>query len=137
MHWDDISISQGSFMRTKYLFVMIHIRIKGEIGTVNMFKPSSDIFAVRDNAECGSFLLYMFHVYLCYAVLSVPCSLVITCCERADILALLRFVFACVLSLYHMLFRVRYGTWLYRFLIFAFLSTLRIFKDMCFNRLFA
>ena len=29
------------------------------------------------------FLLFMFHVYLCYAVVSVPCSLVITCWERA------------------------------------------------------
>ena len=37
---------------------------------------------------CGSLLLFMFHVCLCYAVLSVRCSLVITCWERADILAL-------------------------------------------------
>ena len=37
----------------------------------------------------------MFHVCVCYAVLSVPCSLVITCCERTDLLALLcvEFVF--------------------------------------------
>ena len=36
VHGDDILISQGSFMRTKYeyLCVVIHFRIKGEIGTV-------------------------------------------------------------------------------------------------------
>ena len=44
---------------------------------------------------CGSFLLFMFHVYLCYAVLSVLCSLVITCWKRADLLALLCVVFSC------------------------------------------
>ena len=26
---------QGSFMRTKHLFVLIHIRNKGEVGTMN------------------------------------------------------------------------------------------------------
>ena len=36
------------------------------------------------------------HVCLCYAVLSVPCSLVITCWKRADPLALLCVVFSCV-----------------------------------------
>ena len=38
----------------------------------------------------------MFHVCLCYAVLSVPCSLVITCWKRAGPLALLCVVFSCV-----------------------------------------
>ena len=36
----------------------------------------------------------MFHVCLCYAVLSAPCSLV-TCLEMADLLALLCVVFLC------------------------------------------
>ena len=31
---DDTSISYGSFMRTKHLFVLIHIRNKGEVVTV-------------------------------------------------------------------------------------------------------
>ena len=39
------------------------------------------------------FLLFMFHVCLYYGVLSVSCSLLITCWEWADILALLRDVF--------------------------------------------
>ena len=36
----------------------------------------------------------MFHV--CYAVLSVPCRLVVTCWERAGLLALLCVMFSCV-----------------------------------------
>ena len=39
----------------------------------------------------------MFHVYVCYAVVSVPCSLVITYGERDDLLALLCVEFSCVL----------------------------------------
>ena len=35
------------------------------------------------------FLLIMLHVCVCYAVVSVPCSLVVTCWERADIFAVL------------------------------------------------
>ena len=41
----------------------------------------------------------MFHVCVCYAVLSVPWSLVITCWEKDDLLALLCVVFSCVLTL--------------------------------------
>ena len=44
-------------------------------------------------------LLFMFHVYLCYVVLSVPCNLVITCWEKAGLLDLSCVVFSCVLSL--------------------------------------
>ena len=39
-------------------------------------------------------MLFVFHV--CQAVLSVPCSLVVTCWERADLLALLYVMFSCV-----------------------------------------
>ena len=42
------------------------------------------------------FLLCAFHVCLCHTVLSVPCSLAVTCWERADLLALLFVMFACV-----------------------------------------
>ena len=37
----------------------------------------------------------MFHVCRLYVVLSVPCSLMVTCLERADLLALLYVVFLC------------------------------------------
>ena len=40
--------------------------------------------------------VFMFHVYLCYTVVSVPCILVITCWEVADLLALLSVVFSCI-----------------------------------------
>ena len=33
---DDTSISKGSFMRTKHLFVLIHIRNKGDVGTIKL-----------------------------------------------------------------------------------------------------
>ena len=42
------------------------------------------------------FLYLCLCVCLCYIVLSVHCSLVITCCERADLLALLCVMFSCV-----------------------------------------
>ena len=63
---------------------------------------------------------------VCHAVMSVHCSLVVTCWERADLLALL-YVLSCVLSLSHVVSWVRCGTWLYRFLIFAFFLTLLSF----------
>ena len=42
------------------------------------------------------YFCYLFHVYLCYDVLSVPCSFVITCWKKGDHLALLCVVFSCV-----------------------------------------
>ena len=53
-------------------------------------------------------MLFMFRV--CHAFLSAYCSLVVTCRERADILALLYLIFYCVLSFSHVVFWVRCGT---------------------------
>ena len=39
---------------------------------------------------------YLCFMCVCYAVLSVPCSLVVTCWTRADLLALLYVIFSCV-----------------------------------------
>ena len=39
------------------------------------------------------FLLVLLHVGVCLAVVSVPCSLVVTCWERADLLAVVFVVF--------------------------------------------
>ena len=47
--------------------------------------------------------------YLCL-VLSVPYNFVITCWERADLLALLCVMFPCVLSFSHMVSRVKCGS---------------------------
>ena len=77
-------------MQTKHLCVLIHIKTKGEVGTVKLVKPSSrNIFTDRSKScfFCGSFLLVMFCV--CHAFLSVHCSLVVTCWERAGLMALL------------------------------------------------
>ena len=40
--------------------------------------------------------MFVICVCLCYTVLSVSCSLVVTCWERADPLALLCVIFSCV-----------------------------------------
>ena len=84
---------------------------------------------------CGSFLLLMFRV--CLAILSsIYCSLVVTCLERADLLALLYVVIYCVLSLPDGVSRVKCGTWVYRLLIFASFFTLRNESKiiLCFKR---
>ena len=121
----DLSISYGLFTWIKNLFVLIQIRIKGEVGTVNMLEPSSNFFADRSKAMLLFWihLLFMFQAGLCYAVLSVPCSLVIACWYLVDPLAHLFVVFSCVFSLSYMVSWFRYGTWLYRFLNLAFLLT--------------
>ena len=43
----------------------------------------------------------VFHVCLYYTVMSVPCSLVITCWEWADLLALVCVMFSCVFVTFH------------------------------------
>ena len=52
----------------------------------------------------------MFRV--CHAFLSALCSLVVTCWERAGLLALLCVIVSCVLSLYHVVSWVSDGTFL-------------------------
>ena len=41
----------------------------------------------------GLYLLVMFHVGECCAVVSAPCSLVVTCWEKADLMAVVLIVF--------------------------------------------
>ena len=68
--------------------------------------------------------LLMFHV--CHAIWSsIYCSLVVTCLERADLLAHLYVVIYCVLSLPDGVSCVKCGTLVYRLLIFAYFLTLR------------
>ena len=77
---------------------------------------------------CGSFLLLMFRV--CHAILSsIYSSLVVTCLERADLLALLYVVTYCVLSLPD---GVKCCTWV----IFSSFLTLRNASKiiLCFKR---
>ena len=80
---------------------------------LDRFKPSSEYFTDRSKAVlllwCGSFLVVMLHVGVCCTVVSVPCSLVVTCWERADLLAVVCVVFSCVLSLSQMFLLVHIG----------------------------
>ena len=71
-------------MRTKHPCVLIHIKIKGEVGAVkHVYVLQYFILTVsRRCSFCGSFLQFMFHGCLCNAVLFVPCSLVATCWGR-------------------------------------------------------
>ena len=55
---------------------------------------TSCIYFPRRCFFCGSFLLVMLHVGVCCNVVSDLCSLVVTCLERADLLAI---VCVCVL----------------------------------------
>ena len=71
-------------MRTKHLCVLINIRIKGEVGTVGTVP--------RQYFSVDFFLC----VCLCHIVLSVSCILMVTCWEKADLLALLYVMFYCV-----------------------------------------
>ena len=43
----------------------------------------------------GRFLLVMLHVGVCCAVVSVPCSLVVTCWKRTDLFLAVVFVVFC------------------------------------------
>ena len=52
-------------------------------------------------------MLFVFHV--CHAGMSGPLSRVVSCWERADLLAFLYVMFSCVLLLSHMMSWVRYG----------------------------
>ena len=79
---------------------------------------------LRRSFFCGYFLLFMSYFCLRYSFLSLPFSLIITCWEMAGLLALVCVVFSCVYVTFPYDVLVRCGTSLYRFLIFAFLSTL-------------
>ena len=64
----------------KHLCVLIHIRIKLKLVLKHYFGPPVFLPTVpRRCFFCGSFLLFLFHVCLCNTVVSVFCSLVITC----------------------------------------------------------
>ena len=113
-------------MQTKYLCVLIHIWIKGEVGAVKTgLSPPVKYFTDRSKAVL---LLWIFYVFVLSCVCYVLCAsvymcFVVTCWERADLLALVCGVF-CEFVTFPLVSWVRCGTWLYRFLIFATLLTL-------------
>ena len=83
-----------TFMRTKH---PLEIRMMFVHVPVNIFKPSN-VFLLSKMVllfRFFSLLSFLFHVCLCYAVLPVPCRLVITCWLMADLLAFMRVEFRC------------------------------------------
>ena len=81
-------------MRTKHLSVLTHIRNKGEVSTVKHVKPSSNFLSDRSNSVLPLWILFVICISG-HTVLSVPCSLVVTCLKRADLMALLYVMFSC------------------------------------------
>ena len=53
------------------------------------------MFFFTDRSKVVLFCGYFFVICVCHVFLSVPCSLVVTCWERADHLALLCVIFNC------------------------------------------
>ena len=71
----------------------------------NIFKPSSTFLTDRSNAVLLLWILFVICVS-CHTVLYVPCCLVVTYWERADLLYVMFLVFS---SLSHMVYWVRCG----------------------------
>ena len=66
------------------------------LAPLNWLKPSSKgIFTDCSKAAVLLWIVLLFklHVGVCFAVVSVPCSLVVTCLEGADLLAVVIDVF--------------------------------------------
>ena len=64
-------------MRDKHLCALMHLRIKGKVGTVKhvhvkQLMPLCNFLTDRSKGEsfCGSFLLFVFFVCVCNTVLS-------------------------------------------------------------------
>ena len=86
-------------------------------------------------------LLWIFYVFVLSCVCYVLCAsvymcFVVTCWERADLLALVCGVF-CEFGTFPLVSWVRCGTWLYRFLIFATLLTFKILAPARFMQFLA
>ena len=82
----------GVFSLLRVIWLEKRSKIRVGLVPLNMLKPSNDFFGLSVPKRCffcGSALLIMFYISLCHALLSVLCSLEITCCERADLLVLL------------------------------------------------
>ena len=99
--------------------------LRVRLAPLNRFKPSSKIFYWPFQGGTSFVDLLCFCSVLCLLCLcaSVYMCFVVTCWERADLLALVCAVF-CEFVTFPLVSWVRCGTWLYRFLIFATLLTL-------------
>ena len=100
--------------------------LRVRLAPLNRLKPSSKIFYWPFQGGTSFVDLLCFCSVLCLLCLcaSVYMCFVVTCWERADLLALVCGVF-CEFVTFPLVSWVRCGTWLYRFLIFAPLLTLQ------------
>ena len=91
-------------MQTKHLCVLIHNWTKGEVGApLNRFMPLSKILLLTvSKAVILLWIIYVISVLFCYAFMRVCFwCLVVSCWERADLLALSFVMFIVTLSLSH------------------------------------
>ena len=118
-------------MQTKYLCVLTHIWIKGEVGVpLNRFKPSSKIFYWPFQGGTSFVDLLCFCSVLCLLCL---CARLFTCAlwspAGKGLTSWLSFVVSnCEFVTFPLVSWVVCGTWLYRLLIFAPLLTLMFFS---------
>ena len=113
-------------MQTKHLCVLVHIWTKSEVGALwNRLKPSIKIFywPFQGSASFVDHLCYFCLVFVSLSSASIYWCLVVTCWERAGLLAFVCDVFLWSCH-YPLVSRVRFGAWLYRFLIYALFITL-------------
>ena len=110
--------------------------LRVRLAPLNRFKPSSKIFYWPFQGGTSFVDLLCFCSVLCLLCLcaSVYMCFVVTCWERADLLALVCGVF-CEFVTFPLVSWVRCGTWLYRFLIFAPLLTYIKFGSVLHNSL--
>ena len=99
--------------------------------------PPVKYFTDRSKAVLLLWIFYVFVLFcVCYVLcMSVYMCFVVTCWERADLLALVCGVY-CEFVTFPLVSWVRCGTWLYRFLIFAPLLTFNKYWKTCWNRKF-
>ena len=131
---DDALISYGSFMQTKHLCVLVHVWTKVEVGApLSRFKPSSKIFYWPFQTVLLLWIFYVFSVLclLCLCTRLFICALWSS--AGKELASWLSFVVSnCEFVTFPLVFWVRCGTWLYRFLIFAPLLTFKIHKNILF-----
>ena len=107
---DDALVGWGSFMRAKFLCVFIHILIKGEVGAVKPVRALRWGILLTVPGQCffcGSFMFLFCLVFV--MSLSVYMCFVVTCWERADLLALVCGVY-CEFVTFPLVSWVRCGT---------------------------
>ena len=103
-HWSPVS--EGAFMTTKHIRVLIHIRIRLSLVLSNILSPPVIFLPIvpRWCFFCGSFFLFVFCVLSC--LFFVVCGRLL---ETAD-LWVLWYVVSCALLLSHMVPWVRCDT---------------------------